>query len=272
MLLKALFWLFVMVDVVALGFLFVLGLAAAGSSKTNPIAVMFAMLVLPGLALAGCIALYLTSQSPVLRAIAFALVGAPIGVIALGRIVALYQAANWTPGSILGETPLTRALRELPEDPSRLADIRTLLLNGADVNRTGEDLPIVLAIRACRTSGDAALRMVLDAGADSNAMTDWGDPAWFSAAAATMDVAVMRLLLDRGANVSALARDGRGAVWSACNTQNWPVALLLLERGAPIGGISPMGMPLVATLEGEAREHPEDEGLHQVLTAARARK
>lgn len=272
MLLKVLFWLFVAVDVAALGLFFVLGLAAAGPSKTNPLAVLFTMLVVPGAILAGCIALHLHSQSALLRTIALVVVGAPIGILAIGQLASLYELSTWTPGSILGETPLTRALRELPDDPSRLDEVQRLLQNGADPKKTGEDLPIVLAIRAARTSGDAALRLLLDAGADPNARTDFGDPAWFSAAAATMDVAVMRLLLDRGADVKAVAQDGRSAVWSAVNTQNWPVALLLLERGASVGGISPMGMPLLATLEAEARGNPVSDGLRQVIAAVRARQ
>lgn len=272
MLLKVLFWLFVTADVAALGLFFVLGLAAAGPSKTNPLAVVFAMLVVPGVILAGCIALFLTSPSAVLRTLAVVVVGAPAGLLAVAPIVSAFLAATTAPGGIWGETPLSRALRELPQDASRLADIRTLLAEGADPNEPGEELPIVLAIRAVSTSGDTALKMLLDAGADPDRRREFGDPAWFSSIVAGGDAAVLRLLLDRGADPKAKGNDGRGGIWSAANTCNWPAAQLLLDRGAPIDGISPMGLPLLATLEAEERDHGGGGGLREVLAAVRARK
>lgn len=272
MLLKVLFWLFVAADVTALAFLFVMGLAAAGPSKTHPLAVVFTMLVVPGVVLATCIALHLNSQSAVLRTIALVVVGAPFGLLAVNGITSLFTLATWTPGSIMGETSLTRALRDLPTDPSRLAEVRTLLAAGADPNKAGEALPLVLAIWAARTSGDTALRLLLDAGADPNQKDEFGEPAWFTATALPVDPSVLRLLLERGADPKVKSRSGHSAVWDAVSTRNWVAARTVIERGASIDGKSPMGLPLEAMLENEVRDVGDGNGLRELLAAVRARK
>lgn len=268
--LQILFWLFVAVDAAAIGLVFVLGLAAAGPSRTDPVAVVVATLVVPGALLAGAIALFLRSPSPALRVLACVVAAAPLGVLAGARLLAGWQAqAN--PGGIHGETPLTRALRELPGDPTAVERMRELLAAGADPDRPGEELPLVLAIRAARAIGDVPVRMLLDAGADPNAVDAFGTPAFFHATGAVADPALMQLLLDRGARPEATARDGRSAAWSAVNTRNWEVARRLVERGAPVSGRSPMGLSLLDTLEAHVRVHGDAEDLAPLLAAVRAR-
>lgn len=270
MLPKVLFWLFVAIDAAGLSLLFVLGLAAAGSAKSSPLAVAFAMLVVPGLVLGGMVLLHERTSSPALRLVAFLVVSAPAVALAVGRVVAEFMARS-NPGGIWGETALTRALRELPDDPTRLETIRTLLAAGADPNEAGEELPLALAVWATRQSGDAALRQLLDAGADPNVRDAFGSPVFFAATGAAIATPVLQLLLDRGADPTATERDGRSGAWSAIDTQNWPAALLLVQRGAGTGGISPMGMTMVATLEGHVRTHGDGGGVGELLTAVRAK-
>ncbi|MBL8751432.1 MAG: hypothetical protein JNK78_19915 [Planctomycetes bacterium] len=270
MLLKALFWLFVAIDAAGLGFLFVLGLAAAGPSKTHPLAVVFALFLVPGLLLAGAIALHLRSPSAGLRLVAFLVVSAPTAVLAIGRLAALVAVAT-NPGGVWGETPLTRALRELPQDPTRMATVRSLLANGADPNQAGEDLPLVLAIRAARTVGDEALRLLLDGGADPNQRDEFGSPAFFSAIGVTVGPAVLGLLLERGADAAATGRDGRSAAWMATNVEAWNTARMLVDRGAGVGGRSPMGLTLVDTLEDRVRTRGDGNGLRELLVVVRAK-
>lgn len=271
MLLKALFWLFVAVDAAGIGLLFVLGLAAAGPSKTSPLAVAFTLLAVPGALLAGAVLLYLRAPAPGLRLLAFVVVSAPFTVLAVGRVLAEFTArAN--PGGIHGETPLTRALRELPQQPERIETVRTLLANGADPNEAGEALPVALAILAVRDAGPEALQLLLARGADLNRRDEFGQPVWFFATFGSVDVAVLRTVLDAGADVRATGRDGRGGVWGAVNCQNWPAARLLLERGATIEGRSPMGYALLDEMESQQRNHPRDTAIAEVLAAVRARK
>ncbi|MBL9077939.1 MAG: ankyrin repeat domain-containing protein [Planctomycetes bacterium] len=270
MLLKILFWAFVAVDVCGIGLFFLLGLAAAGSTKDSPLAVLGVMVVLPGTLLVGAIWLWQRADSTLLRVLAYLLVSAPIMTLVIGRLVAeIWVRAN--PNAVWGETELTRALQELETDPSRLQTLRELLAAGADPNEAGNDLPLVLAIRLVRQVGDEPLRLLLDAGADPNQATEFGRPAFFAACGSADDVAVMRLLLERGADPKRVERDGRSAVWTAVNTRNWAVARLLVDRGAGVHGISPMGLPLVAVLEGEQRELGGGGGLAELLAAVRAR-
>lgn len=253
MLLKVLFWLFVALDVGALGLFFVLGLAAAGPSKTSPLAVVFAMLVVPGVLLTGAILLHLRAQSGLLQLLAFLIVSAPVGALTISQIVALFTAPL-TPGGIWGESKLTRALRELEKDPQQLATVRTLLAEGADPNQMGESMPLVLAIYATRHVGMEPVTLLLDRGADPNKHDDFGQPCWFTATAASLDPAVLRLLLDRGADPKALDRQGKSGVWDALTTENWAAASLLIQRGAATEGISPMGLSMRGMLEGYTRD------------------
>ncbi len=269
MLLKILFWLFVAIDVVGLGLLFVLGLAAAGSAKTHPLEVVLVMLVVPGLVLAAAVLLFLQTQWTGWRLLALLVVSGPTLVLAIGRITSEIAVRQQAVG-ILGSTPLTRALRELERDPGQLATVRTLLAQGAEVGH-GEEQPLVLAIYAARHVGLAPTQLLLDAGADANAANAFGSPAWFAATGATVDTKVLALLIDRGADLQATERDGRGAVWSAVNTWNWSAALLLLRRGASSDGLSPMGLSLRETLEEHVRRHGEQGGVSEVLAVVRGR-
>lgn len=272
MLLKVLFWLFVALDLGAIGLMFVLGLAAAGPSKTSPLAVVFAMLVVPGALLAGAIFLHLRAQSGLLQLLAFVIVSAPVGVVVVGRIVGEFTARS-NPGGIWGETKLTRALRDLEKDPQQLVTVRTLLAEGADPNEAGEEMPLVLAIYAARHVGKEPLQLLLDRGADPNRHGQFGEPCWFAATGITVDPGVLQLLLERGADPKALSRDGKGAVWGAVACENWPAAVLLAQRGSPTDGISPMGLPMVEMLEGYVRMGgPRGTGAAGVLAAIQKRK
>lgn len=270
MLLKVLFWLFVALDAVGLGLWCLLGLAAAGPSKTQPAAVVLLLLVVPGLVLAGAVALFLQTQSVGWRVLALLVVSGPTVGLAVARLVAEVAVRQLGPG-LPGSTPLTRALRELARDPAQLATVRKLLDEGAAV-AAGETLPLVLAIYAARRVGREPVQWLLAAGADANAKDEFGRPAFFAATASDLDVQVLELLLDHGADPQARGRDGRSSVWDAVNTRNWPAALLLLRRGAAVDGRSPMGLSLRDTLEGELRVHGGSGGASEVLAAVRARE
>lgn len=272
MLLKVLFWSFVALDAAAIGLWFVLGLAAAGSSKSSPLAVAFALLVVPGSLLAGAVLLHLRAPSPTLRLLALAIVSAPVVMLVAGRVLAEFTArAN--PGGIQGETKLTRALRDLEKDPQQLATVRQLLADGADPNQAGEEMPLVLAIYATRHAGREPLQLLLERGADPDQRGQFGEPCWFAATARSVDLGVLTSLLERGADATARSRDGKGGVWSATACDNWPAAVLLVQRGSPTDGLSPMGLSMEAMLEGYVREGGErGAGAAAVLTEIRKRK
>lgn len=270
MLLKVLFWLFVALDSAAIGLWFVLGLAAAGPAKSSPAAVAFALLVVPGGFLLATVWLFVRTHTPGLRVVALLVVAAPALVIGIGRIAgAIWVHQN--PGRIFGSTPLTTALRALEHDPLQLTTVRTLLAQGADPNAPGDSMPLSLAIYAVRHAGKEPVTWLLDAGADPNRKDEFGEPVWFAATGITVDIEVLKLLLERGADVKTTGRDGRSAAWQAVNTWNWPAAALLIQRGADLGGTSPMGLSLLETLEGHVRLHGDGGGGGNVLAAVRAR-
>jgi hypothetical protein len=212
------------------------------------------------------------TQSEWLRLVAFVIVSAPILVLAVLPLVGRIQVARLG-GRMWGSTPLTTALRAAQDDPSRCVDVQTLLQQGADPNELGEELPLVMAIYGARKCGIEPLQWMLDAGADPNQVDEFGTPAWFTATWQTVSPEVLDLVLSRGVDLQAKGRDGRGAVWQAVDTENWAAALRLVEAGAWLGGISPMGLPLSETIAGRIRDRRDvaPAAAEAVLAAVRRR-
>jgi ankyrin repeat protein len=81
------------------------------------------------------------------------------------------------------------------------------------------------------------------------------------------------LLLDRGADPQARSRAGDSGAWGAIAGDNWPAARLLIQRGSPTDGRSPMGRPMVEMLEGYVRDGGRrGEGAATVLAEIGKRK
>lgn len=270
MLLKILFWLFVAVDAAAIGLWFVLGLAAAKSAHSSPLAVALLLLVAPGMLLALAAVLFVRAEATGWRLAALLVVAAPVLVVAGSQFVAVFTARNLVGQS--GSTPLTRALGQLPQDPGALATVRELLAAGADPNQNGEELPLVLAIRAVRVVGLEPVQVLLDAGASPNTRGGFGAPAFFSALGSSADPALLQLLLARGAEATAEDRSGKSGAWHAATARNWPAALVLLQRGAGWQGRSPMGRSFRETLEAEVLQCGDGGGLVQLLEFVRVRE
>ena len=301
---KLLFWLFVAIDLVALVIGGLLGLAAAGSSRTNPVAALVIPVFLPGLILAAAIGLFLFAQSPVARTVALFIAALPTlvvvgghanalrilnayrdesgevtqfrtaslraveGAVTRGDAAAVAAAARGvdldTP-SLSGATMLVFALREFQRSKGNIEVVRALLAAGADPNATGAEPPLQVAIAASRTAGLELVQLLLDAGADPNQRAEFGDPAFFMAGGAGIDVAVLELLLARGADVKLLDTNGKSAVVLAATTRNWRVLALLMQRGAPWRDQhGPSGLPFRTYVENELRDE-KAEGVAEVL-------
>lgn len=269
---KILFWLFVALDLVAIVVGGLLGLAAAGPSRTNPLAAIVIPVVIPGTILLGAVWVFLNMQSAGARALALGVAALPFIVVAVGMgttaiellgyrdasgqirefrsgqlveiesaierndvaaVTAAARGAELNTRGISDASVLVLALRQLRKTPGQLEVIRALLAAGADPNFVASESPLQLAISASSTSGIELVRMLLDAGANPNAPNESGEPAFFMAGAAGVPADVLQLLLDRGANVQLRDREGGSAVVLAAQTRNWPVLALLLQRGAP---------------------------------------
>ena len=269
---KILFWLFVAIDLVAIVIGGLLGLAAAGPSRTNPLAAIVIPVVIPGAILLGAVWVFLNMQSAGARALALGVAALPFIVVAIGMgttalellgyrdasgqirefksgalveiedaiarndaaaVTAAARGAELNTRGISGASVLVLALRQLRTTPDQLDVIRALLAAGADPNFIASESPLQLAISASGRSGIELVRMFLDAGANPNAPDEEGEPAFFMAGASGVQVEVLQLLLARGADVQLRARDGESAVALPARTSNWPVLALLLRRGAP---------------------------------------
>src|SRR6187397_628296 len=133
---RLVFWGLVALDLLGILLLFVLGLAAAGSSRTSSVQVT--LLLLPGIPLAAAVVLFLRSTSPVGRVVALLLAAAPLLIVVSARAITEVQFRANT--NERGELTFFRSgpMREVAEAIAR-NDSRTVesLISKVDVNATG---------------------------------------------------------------------------------------------------------------------------------------
>lgn len=299
------FWGLVALDLSGILLLFVLGLAAAGSSRTNPAQVALLLLALPCLLLAGAVVLFIRASSPGGRLVALLLAAAPLLVLVAGRAIAEVQlrantnargdmtffrsgpmreiaeaiarndsgtVASLVPKVNVNETGfsdvtlLLLAARQLRQTPEQHAVLRMLLEAGADPNKGAQDeLPLAIAIQQSGKAGSEPVKMLLDVGANPNLKTSFGEPVWFAATGVSATPEALTLLLDRGADVNAMGPNESTALFSAANTRNWQAALLLLQRGADWRrGRSVNGVPFKTLIESYRGAEGDDSAYRDV--------
>jgi len=268
---KALFWGFVALDAGAILLFFVLGLAAAGPSKTSPMSVTLLLFVLPMVPLLAAIAVYLRSSSTGWRALAFALAAAPVVLVIAAQA---YSRAQFTANSnAQGEltfftagpmreiveairrndaaavaalvpkvdvnrqgmadmTLLVSALRQLRSTPTQHDVLAVLLKAGADPNQRVEfETPLEMALQVVGKSGPEPVRLLLDAGANPNQRNSSGFPIFFSGTGHATDTTILQLLIERGADLNLTGPKGERVLFSAANARNWKAVMFLLDRG-----------------------------------------
>lgn len=269
---RVLFWGLVAIDLLGVGLFFLLGLAAAGSARTNPLQVALVMLVLPCIPLVASVVLFVRATSPAMRVLALAIAAAPLLIAVSSRAIAEVQfrantnehgeltffragpmreiaeaiarndavtVASLVPTVDVNETGfsdmtlLMLAMRQLRQTPDRQEVLRLLLEAGADPDKGAQsELPLSIALQLVAKAGPGPAKALLDAGANPNLANDFGEPVWFAATGQSSSVETLAMLLDRGADVNFVGRNGQTALFSAATTRNWKVALHLLEKGA----------------------------------------
>ncbi len=270
---KILFWLLVAIDALALVVFGLLGLAAAGPSRTNPVAALIIPFFLPGAILAVAIALFLAGSTAWTRGVALLIAALPLLVVGIGKARVVWELQGYRDRTgtireyrsdklqtieeairrndppairaagasrselntrgISGATPLVLAVRQLRQSPDRIELVRALLDGGADPNLIGPELPLQTAIGESRTAGVEPVRLLLDAGANPNARTAEGSPVFFIGGGANIQMEVMELLLAHGADVRLKDSQGRSVVVLPAIVGNWRVLSLVLQKGAP---------------------------------------
>ena len=302
------FWGLVVLDLAGVLLWFTLGLAAAGSAGTSPVRVVLLLLVLPLLLLGLVTLLYLRGGAPEWRLLAVLLAAAPLVTLASLRLVAQVQfrgamnaegemtffrdgphrelaeaiARNDTAqvatlaatidlnrGGLSGMTPLMLAMRQLRRTPDQQEVLRTLLQAGADPNLGAQsELPLAIAIQVAGTAGTGPVIALLEAGADPNLVDEFGRPVFFAGVGHSVTPETMAPLLDHGAAPDMVARGGQSVLVAAALVGNWPVALLLLERGAdPSVGRNLDGLTFAEMVE----RVPDEAGADGALLAIRQR-
>lgn len=129
--------------------------------------------------------------------------------------------------------------------------VRAELRHGVpvDVRDEGDFTPLAQAVES-PLADESTLRVLIEAGADVNALVENGKDFPLSLATGTGDLSKLALLLTAGANVNQVNKSGYSALLSAMyrlggSEQLVPVAKLLIESGANIEQTSSYGeLPL----------------------------
>jgi ankyrin repeat protein len=126
------------------------------------------------------------------------------------------------------ETLFRFAITNVDDSDASLELIRAMLAAGANPNYP-PTAPLYFAI----SSGPRMTKLLLQAGADPNALDSADRPLWWSALSASKDddLTTLRLLLDHGADIKKRDREGGPVAWAAYQ-KSWRALWLLIERGA----------------------------------------
>jgi len=122
------------------------------------------------------------------------------------------------------------------------AKVKMLVLKGADVKAVSAAGRTALAIAAGRDGSFETVKLLVEHGADLNAVdklegfifTGGGEATPLIEAAKTRDLRTVQYLLDRGANVNAADHMGCTALTEAALRGSVEIAKLLIERGAEV--------------------------------------
>ncbi len=146
----------------------------------------------------------------------------------------------------------------------KLECIRLLFAAGAKLDSaTEDDIPIHMSV--AETGNAALLRLLLEQGADANAVQKYAKrPVLFEAIGSYQDpVGSVRVLLEFGAdpNSRALLDDEFGEVsplWHAAQLERWGVCLVLLEKGANPDFSALNGKSVRDLVLESARDYPKE--------------
>ncbi len=123
------------------------------------------------------------------------------------------------------------------------AAVKELLDAGADVNASGADGYTPLHIAAQSTKGLAVITVLLDAGADVNARNKKGQTALHIAARADKNPAIAAALLDAGADVNARNGLGDTPLHEAARYSEEPAVItIFLDAGADVNASDAYGL------------------------------
>lgn len=260
------FWGLLAIEIVGFAILLIVGFRSGGRSPEGPVGAW--LIFVPPVVWAVTAVLFYRTDSPSKQLIYTIFLALPLIQIILGPLYEKTQKAIWAHGArgadyfvwpaqrqlanaiydhdverakqliaAAGdlnkpykqkETLFRFAITNVDDSDSSLELIRAMLAAGANPNYPPTE-PLYFAIYR----GPRLTKLLLEAGADPNALESADRPVWWSVLSASKDedLTTLRLLLDHGADVKKRDREGGPVAWAAHN-KSWRALWLLIERGA----------------------------------------
>ena len=125
---------------------------------------------------------------------------------------------------------------------NNLEKVRLLIDKGANVNAVSKSGRTPVRVAAAHSGNVEVVRLLLNKGADLTKPKEAGAEALVAAASAN-DAATIKLLLDRGVDANSRDSGGFTALMVAAERRNVEVVKWLLARGAPMSMRSPIRLP-----------------------------
>lgn len=263
--LAKIFWSILVIEIIGFGIMMILAARTGGHTPEGPVGGW--LIFIPPILWAILALLFYGTDSPSKQLTYTVLLALPLIQAVVGPIYETVQNAWWERGragadyfsgaplqlaNAIDDRDVERVKRLLPTagDLNKPYANETTLFDFAMSNTDDSDASLEIIRAMLEAGGNANVppgrpltlalyrsprfaRLLLDAGADPNAVDDAQRPVWWTvlSAAGDDDLTKLRLLLDRGADIKKRDREGGPVAWAAYQ-KCWRALWLLMERGA----------------------------------------